>query len=572
MSLPGIPNRQSEPKQKRTKTFTGCWTCRARRVKCDEHKPHCLRCRRGGHECQGYNVRLGWDVRVNANCQERVPRRQIRLAGEGPERRNGDDDALSADALEGILGELDRYSGEEALERRGPFSVFRVGSRARGINDMQVHGIGNQAKDIADVSNRQSAVGSSDTPGGSGSPATVVSTTTNPLLYPAEYPANDCIENYINPSPIPTPETELIHHWAIFLSENMLLIDTPDNPCRTIFMPVALQGLDTPDLDTSSSVHLAVFHAICAASAFSLFHLRNEPRYHSLAVQHDQHALCKLRRTLQLRGGRLDEPTLVAVLSCIAAEGMSGRKRRWRAHAAGVLGLLEKEVYRSWIRSPTAAPLLQSYLSLSSLCSLKIPGQLIALLRGWEEVDFYLERSHGVTRALIQLLAHITDIKESKKSVSALEVDQLELRLYLSFPRLSCTWITPPDSEVIQNALNSFYYATLIYFRRTLRNASVAEVQDLVEKGIQSLEAADAQKRGGCPYNWASFVIAVECGRSDLQARMLDVFIRKRRHGIRNTDRLAELVQIVWERRVSAAADVHWQDLAIESDFDIMFV
>ncbi|KAF4972582.1 hypothetical protein FSARC_855 [Fusarium sarcochroum] len=50
----------SQQLRKHTKTFSGCWTCRARKVKCDEAKPHCRKCRRKGIQCQGYGVRLQW--------------------------------------------------------------------------------------------------------------------------------------------------------------------------------------------------------------------------------------------------------------------------------------------------------------------------------------------------------------------------------------------------------------------------------------------------------------------------------------------------------------------------------
>ncbi|ATZ57742.1 hypothetical protein BCIN_15g02830 [Botrytis cinerea B05.10] len=48
-------------KDKRTrayfpKTRTGCWTCRKRRVKCDEKKPDCSRCEASGFKCDGYSV------------------------------------------------------------------------------------------------------------------------------------------------------------------------------------------------------------------------------------------------------------------------------------------------------------------------------------------------------------------------------------------------------------------------------------------------------------------------------------------------------------------------------------
>ncbi|CAE6538426.1 unnamed protein product [Rhizoctonia solani] len=36
------------------RSTTGCFTCKRRKKKCDEHKPHCLRCTKGGFECEGY--------------------------------------------------------------------------------------------------------------------------------------------------------------------------------------------------------------------------------------------------------------------------------------------------------------------------------------------------------------------------------------------------------------------------------------------------------------------------------------------------------------------------------------
>lgn len=46
--------------ESRTKTFTGCWTCRSRRLKCDEKKPSCRQCTRRGLNCGGYSARLQW--------------------------------------------------------------------------------------------------------------------------------------------------------------------------------------------------------------------------------------------------------------------------------------------------------------------------------------------------------------------------------------------------------------------------------------------------------------------------------------------------------------------------------
>lgn len=56
--------------KKRTKTFTGCWTCRERKVKCDETEPVCLQCRRKGVSCKGYSARLQWLAPIVPHASE----------------------------------------------------------------------------------------------------------------------------------------------------------------------------------------------------------------------------------------------------------------------------------------------------------------------------------------------------------------------------------------------------------------------------------------------------------------------------------------------------------------------
>lgn len=39
------------------RTKTGCLTCRRRKKKCDEAKPECNNCIRGGFVCEGYSLK-----------------------------------------------------------------------------------------------------------------------------------------------------------------------------------------------------------------------------------------------------------------------------------------------------------------------------------------------------------------------------------------------------------------------------------------------------------------------------------------------------------------------------------
>lgn len=55
VSGPVVPPRSRLPPRSRT----GCWTCRTRKVKCDEGRPICGQCSRLGHVCD-YNPRLSF--------------------------------------------------------------------------------------------------------------------------------------------------------------------------------------------------------------------------------------------------------------------------------------------------------------------------------------------------------------------------------------------------------------------------------------------------------------------------------------------------------------------------------
>ncbi|KAF7585827.1 hypothetical protein BBP40_010049 [Aspergillus hancockii] len=582
----------------RSKTFTGCWTCRSRRVKCDEQRPHCQKCRRSGRTCQGYGVRLGWTHSTGDSARNVSQRRLLRSSF-------GTTPYMPSSAVAALLNDLDLKTATQ----RGPFSVFSA-SPSESIRDSshneQVHRSQevfaesfnkylpqehvlspSPYPELSSAMHQSTLPDSSDCISNDDTISEVNEITMNQSHIRTNRHPDACIldntpmantgitptahiRSPLNPTAVATSEIELIHHWVVFLSGNIVLLDGPDNACRTVFIPTALKGLHSSPAEPN--MHRAVFHALCAASAFSLFHLRTESRYQSLAVQHEQQALRHLRQDLQPRS-RFDEATLVAVLTCIAAEAMSGRRSRWRAHVVGGLSLLESGINGEWLQSPTAVRLLQSYLSLSSLCNLRMSAQLVALLKGLPHMQYYLERSHGVTQSLVQLLADISALRDSPSQKRTANLDQMELQIYLHFPSLDVH--ERPECNVVQHALNSFYYATVIYFRRTLRRVPVDNVQDLVEKAVQDLEATEAltSEKGGCPYNWASFVVAAECSRSDLQERMLGLFDRKRRHGIRNIQMLSEVVTTLWRRRASAPGiDIHWEEVANEADFDVMLV
>ncbi|RFU35387.1 hypothetical protein B7463_g943, partial [Scytalidium lignicola] len=65
-------NRSKRLRASRPKVKSGCITCKARRVKCDEAKPQCLRCQKFGRVCDGYATDQPQRVAVMP-LQPRIP-------------------------------------------------------------------------------------------------------------------------------------------------------------------------------------------------------------------------------------------------------------------------------------------------------------------------------------------------------------------------------------------------------------------------------------------------------------------------------------------------------------------
>jgi hypothetical protein len=57
-----------EPKKR---SRTGCWPCKARKVKCGEEKPSCQNCLKAGETCD-YSIRLNWGGRSRKDSSQRL--------------------------------------------------------------------------------------------------------------------------------------------------------------------------------------------------------------------------------------------------------------------------------------------------------------------------------------------------------------------------------------------------------------------------------------------------------------------------------------------------------------------
>ncbi|KAL4878158.1 fungal-specific transcription factor domain-containing protein [Aspergillus karnatakaensis] len=135
--------RSATRPRRHNKTFTGCWTCRTRKVKCDEERPACRQCSQRRIECAGYGMRLQWmppgtgngldgddeshDGRDGLYQRESGRRRMIpNRPGECetvPRSHQIDEALVAIDAVR--PGQLtDRDNKNESLSLLGGFGVF----------------------------------------------------------------------------------------------------------------------------------------------------------------------------------------------------------------------------------------------------------------------------------------------------------------------------------------------------------------------------------------------------------------------------------------------------------------
>ncbi|PVH86982.1 hypothetical protein DL98DRAFT_480974 [Cadophora sp. DSE1049] len=83
------PVPQTQVKRRRQcgpKTRTGCHTCKVRRIKCDEAKPHCKRCTSTGRKCDGYLPEFALS-NPNSNSVSLIQRLPALLPGSAQEKR-----------------------------------------------------------------------------------------------------------------------------------------------------------------------------------------------------------------------------------------------------------------------------------------------------------------------------------------------------------------------------------------------------------------------------------------------------------------------------------------------------
>ena len=640
--------------RRRGKTFSGCWTCRHRRLKCDERRPSCKRCRVAGLQCEGYGIRLVWTAKDNGSREDTSKQRSNRRSQLDPVSSLSSA-PMSRAQVHGIQRNLQSTTHQNQLDQtsEGLFSVFAsnlgtqtftrqansdvpranvdtpsstrdtpasqqicvadypaqiqfeledvvqnpflAGCSAIGIENDSSH---DEVEVEVETPQTNLAISQQTTTlwpicdfPAARHPTTPRSLSMESQLSPAKSHRNNSATQIVlqdlpeAPNGIqkrsshlelfstPSDHCELIQHWMTTLSPSMNPV-VQDQEETSLLTTMALDGINS-DAESSSG-GIAVFHGICAASAFHLSNLQRDPtRFTKMAMTHRDLALSHLRRSMRNDEHIKDESVWAAIWTFLFQEGICGRPREWRTHLEGLRSLILADPC-AVNNSSIARAVYQSYICIAILGNFQLDDTMDKLLSQVPPNLDYIEPVHGLTRNLLEIILKINTTAASKTSSFSVISDRIKLQLLLYSPgAIAVAGLNQQCARLLVHYSHIYYYATVIHFQRQLLKTHPRLLQDLVKLTIEHLEAVEASDSHplGCIWTWPCLVVVVECNEPALQVRMLAWIESKRRHGFIGLEIAGALAREVWHRRSTApdqAAEINWQDIIEGSIYDIL--
>lgn len=418
-----------KPRKPRNKSFSGCWTCRAKHIKCDEAKPSCNRCQNAGIECEGYGVRISWaSVRNPATFKGRTRRKSTRRAserlrqsrdletvGEAPSEPEQDaspigdlgEDAIDRDVVSedpsydvhpdltpetpttttpsnlNQQSSLDQDTFTDHLNTRifHSYELLRQGlttgppyaSLSTIQPQLPLLQIG---QNFVQSPNAQDDINTS-------TPLSMADISTDSLSLPgvtgqvshASSPLNTGgrvrkVKRHIDILPNPGLQCELMQHWTLNLCDSLNPVPGVFNPMRTAMMPIALEGSRT-DAEKSTGA-TSLFHFICSASAFHLAKKREtqEARRNleNVALEHHNIAITHLAQNIRhSKDGAHCVALLAAIIICIMNEAVTLPTSFWRLHFRGAVEWVNHIDPQVWHRNETASSIYYMFRGMATV-------------------------------------------------------------------------------------------------------------------------------------------------------------------------------------------------------------
>ncbi|KAJ0415112.1 fungal-specific transcription factor domain-containing protein [Aspergillus carlsbadensis] len=307
----------------KTKTFAGCWTCRRRKVKCDNRRPRCRRCGEGDR-CEGYDVDLYWVSNHNNNNNNNegserpcAVRRKAMLIRD-PDLPVRVDLAQIDRMLEELEGSVDALGSGLV----GGFSAFTVeGLRSRGVDGLDYDSpAGDEPREFSEIDSLSAP-----------DDASIVSL----------QPLDRALVTQSIPVYSDTATAELMHNYIHVVADLLQPAHHTHNPYLSLYVPKAMEaaaaGLFIGVGGTPSQGGTALFHALLAVSAFHMHrHRPGEVKYSRQGRMHRLKAIEGLQRSLAEPDIGGDCHTIMsAMLSMASIDLMEGSMTDFWIHLDG---------------------------------------------------------------------------------------------------------------------------------------------------------------------------------------------------------------------------------------------
>lgn len=411
-----------QPRKPRSKSFSGCWTCRSKHVKCDEAKPACKRCQTAGVECAGYGVRLSWASVRSPSTFRRGARRRVASArlrqarglddiGEASSEQDGSprDGADESDHREGPLdgGPLDlspetqsitttfihnqpSASNQDPSNNHLNTRIFHsyellgqgltTGSPSVSLQStqtqlppLQLGSSFSQNTITQDGYNTQNASTPASTTGIS--PGSLPLPSVSDIVSHSSSPANTqgpghIITRHLDILPNPGLQCELLQHWTLSLCDSLNPVPGVLNPMRNAMMPIALEGSRTDSEKSTGAT--ALFHFICSASAFHLAKTRGtkESRraLENVALEHHNIGITHLSQNIRSsKDGANCVSVLASLILCLMNEAVTLPTTFWRLHFRGAVEWVNHIDPQVWHRSEAASSIYQMFRGMATV-------------------------------------------------------------------------------------------------------------------------------------------------------------------------------------------------------------
>lgn len=580
---------------KRRKTFTGCWTCRQRHVKCDEQRPKCKRCVAGNFACQGYSTRLTWLTPMNERGPKSLGR--VRPSAEAnPSVAIAASTGSSVSAL-GASGKHPAPKRRRRIEQAGRAGVTYATDQAcqeiqqaevpgadimghtEAINTMQnpvlfggmlndttvstySNGAIDSEQDYQDFSLRPMLDGSSWSPRVEHLPFTWYPDSQQPsnngsaLFGPFDDLSIPRIGSPMKPFEVPLAaarERELISHWVTTLADKLVPFRNPANSFLTVVSPMVLEGSRVAR--TQSTCTVALFHAVCAISAAHQANLRGFPSEDGLINYHKQLSFKHLMNNMDRTEHDERMACLATLCLWILIHFVTGTPGVWREVTKVTRDLLERIGSETWSQSTTAALTYQSFLTSFTLIQAQYLGRqerLAPLKTSLPSIQM-IKTQILPTRSLDSLSSLNAKLTRGTDLASE-ELDELEIEFALSTPEPSTDFdIGNVASALVHHHRSLFYYASMLYFRgNSGRRGPEEEVQKLVARCLDEMEQIELLQKDANPKTWIYAVVAFEAATPGLRHRVRCLFSKRMSLGIATWKTLLIAVEEIWKRRDAA--------------------